>query len=70
MQQHSVHFQGRFDQCDIEDAVPQSLLEFVSRIEYGPDIESQLANGVFTFYNVRSSHCSASNHFCNTILIK
>ena len=58
MQQHSVNFQGRFDQRDIEDAVPQSLLEFVSMIE------SQC------IYNVRSSHGSASNHLCNTMLIK
>ena len=42
MQQHSVNFQGRFDQRDIEDAVPQTLLEFVSMIE------SQQENGVFT----------------------
>ena len=42
MQQHSVNFQGRFDQRDIEDAVPQSLLAFVSMIE------SQQENGVFT----------------------
>ena len=48
IQQHSVNFQGRFDQRDIEDVVPQSLLEFVSMIEHGPDIESQLENGVFT----------------------
>ena len=39
---HSVNFQGRFDQLDIEDAIPQSLLEFVSMIE------SQQENGVFT----------------------
>ena len=38
MQQHSVNFQGRFDQRDIEDV--QSL----SMIQHGPDIE----NGVFT----------------------
>ena len=48
MQQHSVNFQGRFDQHDIEDAVPQSLLEFVSMIEHGPDIEPQLENDIFT----------------------
>ena len=48
MQQHSVNFQGRFDQGDIEDAVPQNLLEFMLMIEHGPDIESQLENGVFT----------------------
>ena len=42
MQQHSVNFQGMFDQRDIEDAVPQSLLEFASMIE------SQQENGVFT----------------------
>ena len=49
MQQHSVNFQGRFDQRDIGDIVPQSLLEFVAMIEHGPDIESQLLeNGVFT----------------------
>ena len=42
MQQHSVNFQGSFDQRDIEDADPQSLLEFVSMIE------SQQENGVFT----------------------
>ena len=42
MQQHSVNFQDRFDQRDIEDAVPQSLLEFVSMIEL------QQENGVFT----------------------
>ena len=44
-----MNFQGRFDQRDIEDAVPESLLEFVSMIEHGQyDIESQLENGVFT----------------------
>ena len=48
MQQHSVNFQGRFDQRDIEDAASQSLLEFVSMIEHGSDIESQLENGVIT----------------------
>ena len=42
MQQHRVNFQGRFDPCDIEDAVPHSLLEFVTMIEHRPDIESQL----------------------------
>ena len=41
IQQHSVNFQGRFDQRKTEDAVPQSLLEFVTIIEHGPDIESQ-----------------------------
>ena len=55
MQQHSVNSQGRFDQRDIEDAVPQSLLELVSIIE------SQRENGVFTM-SCRSSHGSASNH--------
>ena len=48
MLQHSVKFQCRFDEHDIEDAVPQSLLELVSMIEHGPDIESQLENGVTT----------------------
>ena len=42
MQQHSVNFQSKFDQRVVEDAVPRSLLEFVSMIE------SQQENGVFT----------------------
>ena len=42
MLQHSVKFQGTFDERDIQAAVPQSLLELVSMIEHGPDIESQL----------------------------
>ena len=38
MLQHSENFQCRFDACDIEDAVPQNLLEFVSMVEHGPDM--------------------------------
>ena len=41
-----MKFDRRFDEGDIEAEVPPGLLELVSMIEHGPDIKSQIANGV------------------------
>ena len=59
MLQHSVRFQGTFDERDFQASVPQSLLELVAMIEHGPDIESQQENGVTKLLS-----------FCNTIVIR
>ena len=44
MLNHKSNFKSIFNN-DIQDAVPASLLQFVSMIEHGPDIKSQLQHG-------------------------
>lgn len=46
MMQHKVQFNGSFSSATLAEAVPNSLLELVSMVEHGPDIESQLENGI------------------------
>ena len=46
MLEHTVKFEGKFDEGAIEDAVTQCLLELISMIEHDPHIESQLENGL------------------------
>jgi hypothetical protein len=44
--QSKVTFTGNFEKESVLNGVPQCLLQLVSMIERGPDIESQLENGV------------------------
>jgi hypothetical protein len=44
--QSKVKFTGNFEKESVLNGVPQCLLQLVSMIEHGPDIESQLENGV------------------------
>ena len=44
--QSKVKFTGNFEKESVLNGVPQCLLQLVSMIERGPDIESQLENGV------------------------
>ncbi|XP_068241183.1 uncharacterized protein [Palaemon carinicauda] len=46
MSQHKVQFTGTLKPELISEAIPDTLLELVSMIEHGPDIESQIENGV------------------------
>jgi hypothetical protein len=38
-------FTGTFDEVSMSETVPNSLLALISKIENGPDIESQIKNG-------------------------
>ena len=44
--QSKVKFTGNFEKESVLSGVPQCLFQLVSMIEHGPDIESQLENGV------------------------
>lgn len=39
-------FSGHFNRDYIVDSVPRCLVELVSMIEHGPDIKSQIENGL------------------------
>ena len=39
-------FSGHFDRDSVVDSVPGCLVELVSMIEHGPDIKSQIENGL------------------------
>jgi hypothetical protein len=46
---------GHFDRDSVVDYVPRCLVKLVSMIEHGPDIESQIENGLakseFVYFN-------------------
>ena len=62
MLQHTSSFTGTFSQDDLEQAVPQSLLQFVSMIEHGADIISQLQHGL-SKSDIPLSHVMLYNRF-------
>jgi hypothetical protein len=39
-------FSGHFDRDSVVDSVPRCLVELPSMIEHGPDIKSQIENGL------------------------
>jgi hypothetical protein len=39
-------FSGHFDRDSVVESVPRCLVELVSMIEHGPDIKSQIENGL------------------------
>jgi hypothetical protein len=39
-------FSGHFDRDYVVDSIPRCLVELVSMIEHGPDIKSQIENGL------------------------
>ena len=39
-------FSGHFDRESVVESVPRCLVELVSMIEHGPDIKSQIENGL------------------------
>jgi hypothetical protein len=46
MSQHKARFTSTFEDVSMTETVPNSHLALVSMIEHGPDIESQIENGI------------------------
>jgi hypothetical protein len=46
MSQHKTHSTGTFNEVSMTGTVPNSLLPLVSMIEHGPDLESEIDNGI------------------------
>ena len=56
MLDHKSKFDGQFHEGCVEEAIPPTLLQFVSMIEYGADIKSQLRFGACKT-DVAMAHC-------------
>lgn len=58
MLSHKSNSSSIFNKADVEQAVPQSLLQFVCMIEHGADIKSQLQHGASKSDLALSNFCS------------
>jgi hypothetical protein len=55
-------FSGHFDRDSVVDSVPHCLVELVLMIEHGPDIKSQIENGLAKLDFDIAQHLYFNNH--------